>query len=431
MQVSVETTQGLERRMKVQVPAERIESEVDQRLQRVGKSAKLKGFRPGKAPKKVIRQQFGGEVRREVVGELMQQTYAEAIDKEKLRPASSPKIETDEVGEGKDLQYTAVFEVYPEIEIKSLSSIKIKKPTAEIVDADIDGMLDNLRKQRADWKAVERTADEGDRVIVDFTGRIDGEAFDGGSGEKVPVVCGEGQMLPDFEKGLNGISAGETRTFPVVFPDDYHADDLAGKTAEFEASCQSVEEQVLPELDDEFCEAYGVKEGGVEKLREEVLKNMQTELEQKVQSSLKNQILDALFEKNPIDIPVALIDEEIHSMQHEAMKRMGVKDHSQAPPREVFEEQARRRVGLGLLINEIIKAQDLQADKAEVTERLNQIASGYSDSKQVLQAYTSNPGMMSQIEMMVLEQHAVDWVLGQVKQIDEKKSFSEIMNFTA
>ena len=192
-----------------------------------------------------------------------------------------------------------------------------------------------------------------------------------------------------------------------------------------------MEEQVLPELDDEFCEAYGVKEGGLEKLREEILKNMQTELEQKDQGSLKNQGLDALFEKNPIDIPVALIDEETHSMQHEAMNRMGVKDHSQAPPREVFEEQARRRVGLGLLINEIIKAQDLQADKAEVTERLNQIASGYSDSKQVLQAYTSNPGMMSQIEMMVLEQHAVNWALGQVKQIDEKKSFSEIMNFTA
>jgi len=431
MQVSVKTTQGLERRMKVQVPAERIESEVDQRLQRVGKSAKLKGFRPGKAPIKVIRQQYGGEVRREVVGELMQQTYAEAIDKEKLRPASSPKIETDEVGEGKDLQYTAVFEVYPEIEIKSLSSVKIKKPIAEIVDADIDGMLDNLRKQRAEWVAVERAAGEGDRVIVDFTGHIDGEAFTGGSGEKVPVVCGEGQMLPDFEKGLSGIAAGETRTFPVVFPDDYHADDLAGKTAEFEASCESVEEQVLPELDDEFCETYGVKEGGLEKLREEILKNMQTELKQKVQSSLKGQVLDALFEKNPIDIPMALIDEEIHSMQHEAMKRMGVKDHSQAPPRDVFEEQARRRVGLGLLINEIIKSQNLQADKAEVAERLDQIAGGYSDAEQVLQAYTSNPGMMSQVEMMVLEQHAVDWALEQVKQIDDKKSFNEIMNFTA
>ena len=431
MLVSVETTRGLERRMKVQVPAERIESEVDQRLRRVSKSAKLKGFRPGKAPMKVIRQQYGGEVRRDVLGEVMQQTYAEAIGQEKLRPASNPKIETDEVAEGKDLKYTAVFEVYPEIEIKGLASIKVKKPTAEIVEEDVDGMLENLRKQRAVWQKVARAAGEGDRVIIDFDGRIDGETFAGGSGEKVPVVCGEGQMLPDFEKGLNGISAGASRTFPVVFPDDYHAAELAGKTAEFEASCESVEEQVLPELNDEFCAAYGVKEGGLEKLREEVLKNMQTELEQKIQASLKDQLLNQLLKKNPIEIPEALIDEEIHTMQHDAMERMGIKDHSQAPPSEAFAEQARRRVSLGLLINEIIKSQNLEADKTRVSKRLNQIASGFNDPQQILQAYTSNPGMMSQVEMMVLEQQAVDWALGQVKQTDDPKTFSEIMNFEA
>ncbi len=431
MLVSVETTRGLERRMKVQVPAERIESEVDQRLRRVSKSAKLKGFRPGKAPMKVIRQQYGGEVRRDVLGEVMQQTYAEAIGQEKLRPASNPKIETDEVAEGKDLKYTAVFEVYPEIEIKGLASIKVKKPTAEIVDEDVDGMLKNLRKQRAVWQKVERAAGEGDRVIIDFDGRIDGETFAGGSGEKVPVVCGEGQMLPDFEKGLNGISAGASRTFPVVFPDDYQTAELAGKTAEFEASCESVEEQVLPELNDEFCAAYGVKEGGLEKLREEVLQNMQTELEQKIQASLKDQLLNQLLKKNPIEIPEALIDEEIHTMQHDAMERMGIKDNSQAPPSEAFAEQARRRVSLGLLINEIIKSQNLEADKTRVSKRLNQIASGFSDPQQILQAYTSNPGMMSQVEMMVLEQQAVDWALGQVKQTDDPKNFSEIMNFEA
>ena len=431
MLVSVKTTRGLERRMKVQVPAERIESEVDQRLQRVGKSAKLKGFRPGKAPMKVIRQQYGGEVRRDVVGEVMQQTYAEAIGQEKLRPASSPKIETDEVAEGKDLKYTAVFEVYPEIEIKGLSSIKDKKPKADIVDEDVDGMLKNLRKQRAVWQKVERAASEGDRVIIDFSGRIDGEEFAGGSGDKVPVVCGGGKMLPDFEKGLSGISAGHSRTFPVVFPDDYQAPELAGKTAEFEASCESVEEHVLPELDAEFCAAYGVKEGGLQKLREEIRQNMQSELEQKIQASLKDQLLDQLLKKNPMEIPTALIDEEIHTMQHDAMERMGIKDHDQAPPSEAFAEQARRRVGLGLLINEIIKSQDLEADKARVSEKLNQIASGYSDPQQILQAYTSNPGMMSQVEMMVLEQQAVAWALGQVKQTDDPKSFREIMNFEA
>jgi len=431
MLVSVETTQGLERRMKVQVPAERIESEVDQRLRKVGKSAKLKGFRPGKAPMKVIRQQYGGEVRRDVVGEVMQQTYAEAIGQEKLRPASNPRIETDEVAEGKDLKYTAVFEVYPEIQIKGLSSIKVNKPTAEIVDQDIDRMLENLRKQRAAWQKVERAASEGDRVIIDFCGRIDGETFDGGSGEKVPIVCGEGQMLPDFEKGLSGISAGESRTFPVVFPDDYKATILAGKAAVFEASCESVEEQVLPELDAEFCTAYGVKEGGLEKLRDEVRQNMQTELDQKIQASLKGQLLDQLLKENPVEIPAALIEEEIHAMQHNAMERLGIEDQSQAPPSEAFTEQARRRVSLGLLINEIIKSQKLEVDKARVAKRLKQIAGGFSDPDQVLQAYTGNPGMMSQVEMMVLEQQAVDWALGQVQQTGETRSFSEIMDFKA
>ncbi len=431
MQVSVKTTRGLERRMQVQVPAERIDNEVDQRLKKVSKTAKLKGFRPGKAPMTVIRQHYGSEVRKDVLGEVMQATYAEAIGKEKLRPASSPKIETDEVGRGKDLHYTAIFEVYPEIKIKGLSRINIKKPAVEIVAEDIDKMIENLRRQRADWSVVERAAGEGDRVIVDFTGRIDGEAFAGGAGEKVPVVCGEGQMLADFEKGLIGISAGESRTIPVKFPADYHAADLAGKKAEYEASCSAVEEQILPDLDDEFCAAFGIKEGGIEKLRAEVRGNMSKEVEQKIQSDMKSQLLDQLLKTNPIDIPKALVDEEIDSMQRAAMNRMGIEDHSAAPPRETFAEQARRRVTLGLLIKEAISSQELQVDKTKMTEKLNQIAAGYDDPEQVVRSYKSNPGMMVQLEMMVLEQQAVDWMLEQAKQSVDSKSFSEMMSFNA
>ena len=429
MQVSVETTQGLERRMTVQVPADRVDSEVDKRLQKVGRTAKLKGFRPGKAPMNVIRQQYGPEVRREVLGEVMQESYLAAIGEQELSPAGGPKIEADETGQGKDLQFTAVFEVYPEIRIKGLDKIKIKRPTVDITDEDVASMLDNLRRQRADWAGIERGAGDGDRVTVSFVGTIDGEAFEGGTGNDVQVVCGEGQMLPDFENGLKGIITGDSRIFSVQFPDDYHASDLAGKIAEFDTQCSMVEERVLPEIDDEFCTAYGVSDGGVEALRVEVRNNMQTELDQRVRAELKKSLLDSLFEANPVDLPTSLVDEEIHSMQHEAMERMGTKDHSQAPPAEAFVDQARRRVSLGLLISEVIRDQELKVDKDKVRGRLDQIAASYGDPEQVIKAYGSNPGMMNQIEMMVLEEQVVDWLLEQVKQVDEKKTFSDVMNF--
>ena len=289
-------------------------------------------------------------------------------------------------------------------------------------------MLDNLRRQRADWQVVDRPAGDGDRATVDFVGTIDGVAFEGGTGKDVQVVCGEGQMLPDFETGLSGIKADENRVFAVQFPDDYHATELAGKKAQFDTTCSTVEEQVLPEIDDEFCAAYGVEEGGMDKLRAEIAENMEKELQQRIQDVLKKEVLNELLAANPVDLPSALVDEEIHNLQHEAMERMGVKDHDQAPPKDVFSESARRRVSLGLLINEVVREQNLEADAALVTKKIEQLAASHGEPEQVIKAYRSNPRMMNQIEMIVLEQQVIDRLLEQVKLVDEKKTFSEMMS---
>ncbi len=282
MMVSVETTAGLERRMTIQVPAEQIESEIDSRLRRYGKTAKIKGFRPGKVPMQVVRQRYGGQVREEVLGEMIRSSFVEALGQEKLRPAGGPRIEPSKVEQGVDLEFTATFEVYPEIALSGHEGMKIQRPTAEIAESDIDDMMDRLRRQRAEWVAVDRAAVDGDQLTVDFTGTLDGEPFSGGEGEKVPVVLGRGGMLQDFENGLLGMRVGEEKEVSVDFPDDYGAAELAGRTAIFRVTAREVAEEKLPEIDDEFCQAFGISEGGVDRLRKEVSENMAREMAQAV-----------------------------------------------------------------------------------------------------------------------------------------------------
>jgi trigger factor len=365
MMVSVQSTGGLERRMEVAVPASRIEKEVDERLRTVSRTARLKGFRPGKAPLKVIRQQFGSQIHREVVSELLQSSFAEAVTERKLNPAGGPRIEPISVGEGQDLKYTAIFEVFPDVTINGLDSISIERPVANVTDEDVDAMIESLRKQRPNWKAAERGSRTGDRVTIDFAGTIDGAAFDGGKGEDVVIVLGEGRMLPEFESGLIGRDAGSQASISLRFPDDYHSKTIAGKTAQFEVSVKKVEEPELPPLDEEFCAAYGVAEGGIAKLREEVSGNMRRELEQNVRARLKSQVLERLVAANPFELPAALVESQVREMQLDTARRMGVRDASQIPARDPFVEPARRRVALGLLINEIIKAEKIELDQAK------------------------------------------------------------------
>ena len=427
MNVTVESTGALERRMRVEVPIERIESEVDLRLKSVGRTAKIKGFRPGKVPARVVRQHYGKQVRQEVVGEIMQKSYSDAITQQNLRPAGSPRIETEDE-DGKNFAYVATFEVLPEVELKDLGKIKVEKPEVEIGDADLDEMLTSLRKQRATWDEVERKSKDGDRVIVDFAGTIDGEEFQGGSGKEIPVVLGQGQMLPDFEKGLKGIKAGDEKTIKIKFPKDYHAEDLAGKKADFAINTHRVEQEVLPELNDEFAEAFNVTEGGLKQFRKDVRENMEREAKQKVDGDIREQVLNGLIEKNPIDVPQALVHEESHSMQHEAMERLGIEDHDKAPPMENFKEAAEKRVRLGLLLRQVIAENKISVDEAALRSRVEDMCAGYENSEDMVSMYMSNPQVMQQVEPLVVEQKAVEWLLENGKVKTKKVSFKDYMN---
>jgi trigger factor len=429
MQVSVESVGKLERRMQVQVPAERVSEEIASRLKNLSRTARLKGFRPGKAPLKVIRQQFGQQVHREVIGELMQSSFAEAVSQKQLSPAGSPRIEPKSVDEGQDLTYVATFEVLPEVAMQPVSGLSVDKVTAEVTDADVDAMIERLRKQQTKYVAATRPAASGDKVTIDFEGAIDAVPFPGGKGENVAIVVGEGRMLAQLEQGLIGASAGDAREIGVDFPADYRATELAGKHAMFKVEVKSVEEPSLPALDEEFCAAFGVTEGGVPKLREEVTANMRRELEQNIRNRNKTTVMEKLHQANPIDLPNALVEAQIRDMQIDVMRRTGAKDASQAPDRQPFVEPAKRRVALGLLINDIIRREKLVVDPARANARLDEMVSGYGDAAALKRAYLQNADAMRQVESLALEDQVVDWIMANAQVHEKPSTFKELMNF--
>ena len=431
MQVSVESIGKLERRMQVQVPAERVAAEIAARLQNISRTARLNGFRPGKAPLKVIRQQFGSQVHREVIGELLQSSYAEAVTQNQLAPAGSPRIEPQSMDEGQDLKYVATFEVLPEVVLQPIESLLVDRVTAEVTESDIDAMIERLRKQQMKHTAVSRPAAAGDKVTIDFEGAIDGVPFAGGKGENIAIVLGEGRMLPDLENGLVGAAAGEKRNVTVNFPADYRAVELAGKSAIFATEVKTVEEPVLPELDEEFCKSFGVTEGGLPKLREDVGANMRRELEQAIRNRNKAAVMEKLYAANPTDVPNVMIEGQIRDMQVEAMRRAGAKEASQAPPRDPFVEPARRRVTLGLLLNDVIRREKLVVDRARVNERLDEMVAAYGDPGAMKRAYMQNAEAMRQVEGLALEDQAVEWILQHAKVHDVSSTFKELMNFEA
>jgi trigger factor len=429
MQVSVESIGKLERRMQVEVPAERVAAEIAARLQTISRTARLNGFRPGKAPLKVIRQQFGSQVHREVIGELLQSSYAEAVTQNQLTPAGSPRIEPQSMDEGQDLKYVATFEVFPEVVLQPIESLQVDRVTAEVTESDIDAMIERLRKQQVKHQVVSRPAATGDKVTIDFEGSIDGVPFAGGKGENIAIVLGEGRMLPELEQGLVGAVAGEKRSVTVNFPADYRAGELAGKAAIFATDIKTVEEPVLPELDEEFCKAFGVIEGGVAKLREDVGANMRRELDQALRNRNKASVMDKLYAANPTEVPNVLIESQIRDMQVEAMRRAGAKDASQAPPRDPFVEPARRRVALGLLLNDVIRREKLNVDRTRVNERLDEMVAAYGDPGAMKRAYLQNADAMRQVEGLALEDQAVEWILDHAKVNNVQSTFKELMNF--
>jgi len=432
LQISLENSEGLNRTLRVEIPAENIDNEVTKRLKSVSKKAKLKGFRPGKAPMKVIRQNYGAEVRNEVLGDMIQKSYTEAVVKEKLNPAGNPNIQPEISDEGTNFTYKATLEVYPEIELKGLDALEIERPVVEIQNEDVELIIENMRHQKAEWEAATRKARKGDRVTIDFLGKIDGEEFAGGKAESTPVVLGEGRMLPDFEKGMVGIKAGETREVEVVFPEDYHAEELKGKTAIFEISAEVVETKTLPEIDEEFCKAFGVESGDVSDLNTEVRSNMQKELETTIEAKTKDATMTALLEANPFDVPNALVDQEVHSLQHDWMQRMGLpNDHSYHPPAEQFIDEAKRRVRLGLLIGEYVKQEEIKVEKEDIDVQLSKLTDGYEEPETMINAYKANQQAMQQVQMMSLEAKVVKNLLEKAKITDNNTDFQTIMDVQA
>jgi len=429
MQVSVESIGKLERRMQVQVPAERVSKEIASRLKDLSRTARLKGFRPGKAPITVIRQQFGQQVHREVIGDLMQSSFSEAVTQKQLAPAGSPRIEPQTVAEGQDLTYVATFEVLPEVTLRPFDSLEIERITAEVTEGDIDAMIERLRKQQMKYTAVARAATGGDKVTVNFDGSIDGAAFAGGKGENVAIILGEGRMLVQLEQGLVGAAAGETREIGVDFPADYRATELAGKHAMFKVGVNSVEEPSLPALDEEFCKSFAVAEGGLAQLRQDVAANMRRELDQVLRNRNKTAVMEQLYQANPIEVPNALLETQVRDMQVEIMRRTGAKDVSQAPPREPLLEPARRRVALGLLINDLIRREQIVLDPKRSNARLDEMVGAYGDAAALKRAYLQNADAMRQVEGLALEDQAVDWILAHAKARDRPSTFKELMNF--
>jgi trigger factor len=429
MQVSVESISKLERRMQVAVPAERVVAEIAARLKNLSRTARLNGFRPGKAPLTVIRRQFGAQVHREVIGELLQSSFAEAVTEKKLSPAGNPRIEPQSMDEGQDLKYVATFEVFPEVALQPLDSLELERVTAEVTESDIDAMILRLRKQQMKFSPVPRAAATGDKVSIDFSGAIDGVEFAGGKGENIAIVVGEGRMLAELEQGLIGAAAGEHRDVEVNFPADYRATELAGKKAIFSADIKTVEEPTLPELDEEFCKSFGVAEGGVARLRDDVAANMRRELEQNLRNRNKTAVMEKLYQANPIDVPNALVESQIRDMQIETMRRTGAKDVSQAPPREPLVEPARRRVALGLLFNDVIRRENVILDPKRANARLDEMVGAYGDAAALKRAYQQNADAMRQVESLALEDQVVDWVLAHAKVHETVSSFKELMNF--
>jgi trigger factor len=427
MQVSVESTGDIERKLKVEVPADRLGQEVDKRLKSMRGNVRIDGFRPGKVPLSVVNERYGDAVFHDVVGDVLQETLYEAATQENLRIAGAPMdVVPDVMERGKDLVYTATLEVYPEFEIGAVETLEITRATAEIEEADIDNMVETLRKQQQKWEEVDRPSQKGDQVVVNFEGTIDGESFEGGSASDFAVEVGAGRMLPEFEEALVNISKDEEKTVDVTFPDDYQAEDLQGKVAQFKITAKSVSEPVLPEVDEDFIKTFGVEDGTMESFRTEVKKNMQRELDQTITARIKEAVMDGLYDLHDIAAPKALVQDEIGHIRNEMAQNSGT-DMSKLPD-DLFIEQATRRVKLGLIVGEIISANNIKKDPEQVDDMLKRLSASYEDPQAIIDYYHSNPQAMQTIEAAVMEEMIVDWVVEKAKVTDEKMDFDTIIN---
>lgn len=432
MQANLEKLDQLGRRLNIAVPMAEIDSEVDSRLKRLSRTVKMHGFRPGKVPLKVVAQQYGGQVRQEVLGDALQKSFGEAVRQQNLKVAGYPKFEAKPPADGaSQFEYSATFEIYPEIAVGDISQSVLSRPTLQVGDAEIDKTLEIMRKQRVSYAAVERAAASGDRVTLDYRGTIDGKEFDGGVAKAQVVVIGEGRMLPDFETQLAGMKAGESKTFDLRFPDDYHGKEVAGKTAKFEITLSEVAGPVLPQVDAEFAKSLGVADGDLAKMRSDIKGNLEREVKVRLKGRLKEQVMQALLDVTQVDVPKSLVEMEVQRLQDMARQDLaarGIPVRDDMPmPAEVFEKQAQRRVNLGLILAEVVRINNLQAKPEQVRAVVEEQAQSYEHPAEVVKWFYQSPERLRDIESMVLEDNVVAWALSTAKVEDKAVTFDELM----
>ncbi len=427
MEVTIESTSNLERKMRISVPAGEVENQVNAKLKQAAGQVKINGFRPGKVPMREVKRRFGEGIRQEVSSELMQSSFSEALEKEDVAPAGMPQIEEVSMEAGKDLEFTAVFEVFPEVVLGDFSKINVEKPVSTVVDDDLGAMIEKLLEQRLDYAETDRPSQAEDRINIDFEGFVDGEAFDGGKGEAADIVIGSGSMIPGFEDGLVGLSAGDEKDLELSFPEEYQAENLAGKAAVFKIKVNKVSEPKKPELNDEFFKLFGVDEGGEDAFRTEVRGNMERELETAIKNKVKNQVMDGLVETTELDLPKALISNEVDRMRQEAVQQFGGADKIDPSvlPAEMFEKQAEKRVKLGLLVSAIVEQLDVKVDNDKVKETIENMASTYEEPEEVVNYYYNNEQQLNQIQNMVLEEQVVDKILEKANITEISMSYEE------
>ena len=427
MQVSIESSAGLERQLKIGVPADTIEQEVTARLQKATKTVSIKGFRKGKVPLRVVKQHYGKGVRQEVIGEVVNSSFYKAIQQEDLRPVGQPRIDDLNDVEGKDLEFMAIFEVYPEVELAALTKVKISRPASELVETDVETMIEVLRNQQAKFEVADKAAEDGDQLNIDFVGTAKGEEFAGGSADAQDLVLGSDQMIPGFEAGLIGVKAGDETVLKLKFPKDYHSDDLKGTAVVFSVKVNTVANKELPELNDEFFKLYGVEEGGEAKFREDIQANMERELRNAIRTKVKNRIMNQLFELNKVELPAALVTNEITNLKQQMVQQFGGGQEIDLSmlPDDMFKEKAERRAALGIIVSELVKVEEITPDEVQVRARIDEIASTYEQPKEVVDYYYSKPELLSSVEAVVLEDQVTELVLAKAKVKEEVLSYED------
>ncbi len=434
MQVSIETTSGLERRLTVGVPAERVDLEVDSRLQKEARSVRLPGFRPGKVPMKVMRDRFGEGVRQQVLGEVMSQSFQEAVIQEKLRPAGQPSIEPRNLEAGKDVEYVATFEVFPDVEVLEMKGFAVEKPVADVKDEDVDNIIEVFCKQQGNWEPVERAAVDGDKVNIDYVGTRDGEEFEGGTAQDSELELGSGRMIPGFEDGVAGMKAGDEKTLALSFPDEYHNEELKGAAVEFKITLNSVLELTPAPVDEALFAQYGVADGGEEQFRKEVADNMARELKNAVEAKVKQQVMDAVLETHQsLEVPQSLVDQEVGVMRQQMFQQFGGAgnqdlDLESLLPDTMFTENAERRVKLGLVMAEIIAANEIRADGEKVRGTIEEMASTYENPQEVIDHYYSSQEQLSAVESKVLEDQVVEKLLESANITENQCSYQDAIS---